>query len=126
MFNLYPYNYWLLYLAVVITIITLFLLLSKLVNLNKKIKLQKTEIQKIADKTKKINETINVINTEVKNLINKIKKLSPFIVLTYLFYKNYKDSEDRGVKRINTSLVNTVKKASVSNESRLIKAMRKI
>ena len=125
-FNLYPFNYWILYLAIAITIISLFLLLSKFFSFFKVVKSHEPEITKLNTDVQNLNSSVTSITEGINKYITMIKKITPYIIMSYFFFKNYNDSNDKGIKRINTSVRNTITRKPLRNENKFIKAMRSL
>ena len=108
--NLYPYNYYLLYISIFIVIITLIMTFLKSMPLLK-------ELSKLSKSTISINENIqisankiNAVTTKINKTVKAIKNFIPLATFGIFVINAYKSSEEKGLKRINNSLINATKK----------------
>ena len=108
--NLFPYNYYILYIFSILTIIALFLFFLKITYSLKKVNFLLNSISNIDINIKKTNEKTTIINNRINKVINGFKKYLPFFMFSYFFIKNYNSSSEKGIRKINSSINNVITK----------------
>lgn len=103
-FNLYPYNYWLLYVAIIITVIVFFLNVPKAINFLKTLSNQTDDLLSLANSITNLNEKQNQVSVEVQRFNDTFHKYFSIIFFVFWFSKIYKSSNDKGFKRVNSSV----------------------
>lgn len=124
--NLYPYNFWILYGTIAITIIAFILIISKLFNLIKKINIYQPQINNINVNVNNINIKKNIVENSINSKVNTVKKFLPYLISLYFFSKNLKDSTEPDNKKTNTNLKNPLKKSQLTKKDLLIKTISQL
>ena len=107
--NLYPYNYYVFYGMIVITIIFFIMLISKVPALLKSLEKLNGSVEVMNEHSNAMNEKIQKIQANQKGKI----KLSPQQLLELLFLygafrKDYKKNPENGVKQMGKSATNVL------------------
>lgn len=106
--SLYPYNYYILYISISLTIIALIKFFLKTIKFNKHLILFIKKISKSQQEFITINDKTILIKNRFFKFINSFKKALPFLLFGYYLQKNYQLSDKKGLKRLNSSVNQTV------------------
>lgn len=107
--NLYPYNYYVLYAMILVTIIFFIMVLSKVPSLLKSLNKLNQSVEVMNEHSNSMNEKLQKIQAQQKGKI----KLSPQQLLELLFLygafrKDYKKNPENGVKQMGKSATNVL------------------
>ena len=123
-FNLYPYNYWILYLSIALVILCLILLLVHALRLLKTLGTLQTAAQSLQTRMNSINDDMAVLQKKREPLPVDPKKVLAAWLLFRAIRKEYKNTPERGIKGISKSTVKVLEKRNRSDS--IQKEIRKI
>ena len=123
-FNLYPYNYWILYLSIALVVVFLIILLMHALKLLKTLGTLQTAADSLQTRMNHINADLEVLQKKRDPLPVDPKKVIAAWLLFRAIRKEYKNTPERGIKGISKSAVKVIEKRNRSES--LQKEIKKI
>ncbi len=123
-FNLYPYNYWILYLSIAMVVVFLILLLTHALKLLKTLGSLQIAAQSLQTRMDHINADMKILQKKRDPLPVDPKKVLAAWLLFRAIRKEYKNTPERGIKGISKSTVKVLEKRNRTDS--IQKEIRKI
>ncbi len=117
--NLYPYNLWILYAAIIALIVYLILLIKHALPLLHALSGMKPNIDNIQNNVGSAAQKADAVGKKASKDFKRISDLLPVILLALAVKKDYDEAEGSGLKQIEQSAVNVYRKRS--DEQKMIK-----
>ncbi len=122
--NLYPFNLYILYAAIVLLIIFLILTVVKAMPLLKAVGDLKQPLEQISLRASDAGDKAGKVTAMVNGIVSTVKKLVPVIVLLSLANEFYQDSDEDGIREFGRSTVKAIQKQQ--DEKKLAKSIAKL
>ncbi len=122
--NLYPYNYWILYLSIALVVVFLIILLMHALKLLKTLGTLQTAADSLQTRMNHINADLEILQKKRDPLPVDPKKVLAAWLLFRAIRKEYKNTPERGIKGISKSAVKVIEKRNRSES--LQKEIKKI
>lgn len=101
--QLYPYNLWILYGAIVLLVIFLIMTLLKLLNFLKVVQSKQPQLQLIQDRVMASQQKVESINQKIAQTQKKISPLIKALPILLAIQKIYDMTDDNGIKGYRTA-----------------------
>ena len=122
-FNFSPYNYWILYAAIVLLIIFLIITLMRALSLLKTIQAKQPELNAIQEHINSANQKVDSINRKIEQTKKKISPIVKALPILWAIQKIYEKTEDNGIKGYRTAA--TTYLTQQKNQTNFIKQVKK-
>jgi len=122
--NLFPFNFYIFYAAIVLLIIFLVMTVVKAMSLLKALGDLKQPLEQMSTRVADVSEKAGKVTAMVNTIVSTVKKVVPIMVLLSLANEFYQDSEENGIKEFGRSTVKAIQKQQ--DEKKLAKNIAKL
>ncbi|HAE15094.1 MAG: hypothetical protein IKF00_13515 [Solobacterium sp.] len=122
--NLFPFNFYIFYAAIVLLIIFLVMTVVKAMPLLKALGDLKQPLEQMSTRVADVSEKAGKVTAMVNSIVSTVKKVVPIMVLLSLANEFYQDSEENGIKEFGRSTVKAIQKQQ--DEKKLAKNIAKL
>lgn len=122
--NLFPFNCYIFYAAIVLLIIFLVMTVVKAMPLLKALGDLKQPLEQMSTRVADVSEKAGKVTAMVNSIVSTVKKVVPIMVLLSLANEFYQDSEENGIKEFGRSTVKAIQKQQ--DEKKLAKNIAKL
>lgn len=122
--NLYPFNLYILYAAIVLLIVFLILTVVKAMPLLRAVGNLKQPLDQMSLRVADVSDKAGKVTSMINGIISTVKKVVPVLVLLSLANEIYQDSDEDGIKEFGKSTVKAIQKQQ--DEKKLAKSIAKL
>lgn len=122
--NLYPFNLYILYAAIVLLIVFLILTVVKAMPLLKAVGDLKQPLDQMSLRVADVSDKAGKVSSMINSIVSTVKKVVPVLVLLSLANEIYQDSDEDGIKEFGKSTVKAIQKQQ--DEKKLAKSIAKL
>ncbi len=122
--NLYPFNLYILYAAIVLLIVFLILTVVKAMPLLRAVGDLKQPLDQMSLRVADVSDKAGKVTSMINGIISTVKKVVPVLVLLSLANEIYQDSDEDGIKEFGKSTVKAIQKQQ--DEKKLAKSIAKL
>lgn len=122
--NLYPFNLYILYAAIVLLIVFLILTVVKAMPLLRAVGDLKQPLDQMSLRVADVSDKAGKVTSMINGIVSTVKKVVPVLVLLSLANEIYQDSDEDGIKEFGKSTVKAIQKQQ--DEKKLAKSIAKL
>ncbi|MCR5450306.1 MAG: hypothetical protein K6F23_13035 [Solobacterium sp.] len=122
--NLYPFNLYILYAAIVLLIVFLILTVVKAMPLLRAVGDLKQPLDQMSLRVADVSDKAGKVSSMINGIVSTVKKVVPVLVLLSLANEIYQDSDEDGIKEFGKSTVKAIQKQQ--DEKKLAKSIAKL
>ncbi|MBQ1531821.1 MAG: hypothetical protein IIZ57_06760 [Solobacterium sp.] len=122
--NLYPFNIYILYAAIVLLIVFLILTVVKAMPLLRAVGNLKQPLDQMSLRVADVSDKAGKVTSMINGIVSTVKKVVPVLVLLSLANEIYQDSDEDGIKEFGKSTVKAIQKQQ--DEKKLAKSIAKL